>query len=757
MQPIHTPAYSTGLQTNLKSNVIPDDAFQVMENAFIENAQVKRKLGNDLVGRLRRVFNAQALGNTTGATTVLSGLTNLFTTLSITDPNKELEPGSLVITVAAPNSATFTDNGNGTFTVTGVGIAANSWVDYKTGDISLSFSAYGGAAAITANFAYFPSRPVMGIYQREIAGINKEETIVFDTAYAYKFDNASQKFQELVVGTTWTGADDDFFWATNYRATNAYDRTFFATNFVSDSSNPIRYFNGSAWTSFIPLVSATDSLFQARFIVPYYGRLLCLNTYEGVTADGASLAQNYFNRCTYSQIGSPVAVDAYRRDIFGKGGFVDAPVNEEIMGVGFFKNTLMVRFENSTWMLRYVGEYGLPFIWEQVDASLGSESYMSTIPMDTGVVSVGEKGITIANPSAVERIDQKIKNLVFDIANTSSGPERVVGAREYQKQFLYWCYTDSNTDSTYPTNVLVYNYFQDTWSIFRDNVTFFGLFQNPTGISWDSLSVYWDDNSTFWDDADNQSYFPFVISGNQEGFVHYYNRTTALENQGALSITAIDRSLTPPRITVTNHNLVTDELIYIYDINFITKSTGATLATTLNDSVYQVEVIDANTLALYKWNGSLYVDNFSYTPANGSGDYIGGGKAVLLPILNVITKDFNPFQQFGKACKFVKADLLVDTQTSGQFVVNTYSQTSPSGQGNATLIQDTATSQPISNYYLPNSQYASHPIYALTYGQFVRLQYTMDNVLMNDTDVIESNFVLNGSTMYFKPAGKISY
>jgi len=212
MQPVPIKAFTTGLQTNLKSNIIPDDAFQVMNNAYIENAQVKRRQGPNIVGRLRRAFTAQALGNTTGATTTL----NIFTVLGITDTNKELQPGSLVVTIAAPNASTFTDNGDGTFIVTGVGVVANSWVNYATGDISLSVSPYGGAAAITANFAYYPGRPVTGIYQREITGINKEQTVVFDTAYSYNFDNSIQQFVQL-GSATWSGGSNDLFWCANYR------------------------------------------------------------------------------------------------------------------------------------------------------------------------------------------------------------------------------------------------------------------------------------------------------------------------------------------------------------------------------------------------------------------------------------------------------------------------------------------------------------------------------------------------------------
>ena len=185
--------------------------------------------------------------------------------------------------------------------------------------------------------------------------MNQQQTIWFDTTYAYIWSGT--QFQEFIPGTTWASTDSDFFWGFNYRGTNPQDRLFFVTNFVNTASNPIRYTDGVTWTTFVPLISATQTLFQARIIIAYYGRLLALNTWEGSTAGGAGAAVNIYNRCRFSQLGNPVdQTNAWRTDVFGRGGFLDAPVNEQITGATFIKNTLVVDFENTTWQLRYVGD-----------------------------------------------------------------------------------------------------------------------------------------------------------------------------------------------------------------------------------------------------------------------------------------------------------------------------------------------------------------------------------------------------------------
>ena len=170
----------------------------------------------------------------------------------------------------------------------------------------------------------------MGITQLEQPQINDETTIWFDEKYAYVWNGSA--FDEFIPGTTWASTDSDFFYAFNYRGAAPQDRLLFVTNFVSNAANPMRYTDGITWTNFAPLVTAANTLFSCRILVSYYGRLLALNCWEGLTAAGPGGAVNISNRCRFSQLGSPIDVDAFRTDIFGRGGLIDAPTSEQIVG-----------------------------------------------------------------------------------------------------------------------------------------------------------------------------------------------------------------------------------------------------------------------------------------------------------------------------------------------------------------------------------------------------------------------------------------
>jgi len=153
LTPFYITGYAGGLQTNKKPFLLPDKAWQVLYNAYCFRERELKREGNQLLGRLTRVLTAQSLGTTSAGPPATVTISNIFSTLSIPETYAELAIGTLVISVGAPDTATFTDAGNGNFTVTGAGVAAGSYINYVTGKVVLQFTALTGGAAITAAFS----------------------------------------------------------------------------------------------------------------------------------------------------------------------------------------------------------------------------------------------------------------------------------------------------------------------------------------------------------------------------------------------------------------------------------------------------------------------------------------------------------------------------------------------------------------------------------------------------------------------------
>jgi len=749
LQPITLYGFPQGgLEQDVKPAFLPENAFPLLENAYVYRNRVVKRLCNSLVGRLRRFLTAQNLGNTDGAGN-FSG--NIISILGL-EAGATIQQGTISITVGAqvfeepdPPDGTLSSVGGGTGTI-----------NYATGALTINTNPDLAGVAVMIDFGYFPNLPVMGIWQRERADINDEQTVFWDTKYAYVFTGTN--FVEFIPGTTWSGTDSDFFSIANYRGILPQDRLFFATNFVNNAANPIRYTDQAtvAWTPFAPLVSATNTLYQARIIIPYYGRLFMLNVYEGTTAGGYAGAVNIPNRAVFSAVGNPLDADAFRRDIFGKGGFIDAPVNEDIISASFFKNTLIVQFERSTWQIRYLGDYGLSFLWERISSDFGCESTFSSIIFDQGVASVGDRAITSATSNTVIRIDEQIPDKVFDFLNRDNGVKRVWGIRDFQKELAFWCYPERNDleeAQYFPNRTLLYNYRNNTYAILRNNITAFGLLQLISGVTWDSTDVFWDDMDVFWDDVQEQSKFPRVVIGNQQGYVHYYGYST--EDDPSLEISAIDLTVTPVKLTIVKHNLATQELIYVTGI-----LVNGNVSSALNNEIYQVTYVDVNNVTITEWDGTNYVN---VAPPAGETSYLGGGQVTLLPQMRFETKDFNPYQQQGLQMRMSHIDFQTDVQPpeegsaiSVNVILNgTGSDANVFGNllvGN-TNIENSLTSP----FYTPGSFYAWHRFFANTFGQYLRIQITYDDELMNTLATHQQSFELNAINIWTKPGGKIPF
>ena len=674
-----------GLVQDRKPFLLANEAFSDLENAYVFRERTKKRDGEVPMGRLTRNFLSQSLG-TSGAS---PWTFNIYALLSITpEPNAEIAQRSVSISIATV-ATPFLDQGNGILTNATPG---NSGViNYMTGDVTLTTTAAAGQAA-TITFGYYPALPVMGILKREVPAIGIDSTIFFDTTYAYQYVSG---FQELAPGTTWTGTNTDFFWAANYQGATPDLRYFFVTNNnITEGSDtpydPIRYYNSSTWTDFKPLLTSTITLWQAQILVPYYGRLLALNTWEGNTGDGVEGSSNFFSRCRFSQIGNPIdQTNSWRTDIFGRGGFLDAPTNEAIVSAAFFRNTLIVFFEYSTWQLRYIGEYGLPFIFERISSDFGSVSPFSPVIFDQGVMAVSDRGIIQAAANGVTRLDDAIPEQIFSFEIQNKAPNFVHGVRDFEKELVYWNYLDtSNSDTTqsYPNTTLVFNYKNNTWAKFRDTITCFGTAQFQFAVTWDSLTTTWE-SSVNWDSVDDQQYVDYVTSGTQQGFINIYQNPEATTPEpvnnlyaNSMAITAVDFSVHPNQFTVPSHNLKNGEIIYIRGMLWSGTDPG------LNDQIYRVNIPknamtmppDPNAIVLSRWNQAS--QSYESVDETSSAIYIGGGRITLFPKMNIQGKDFNPFQAVGKQFKLSYIDFQMDanvaspaiTAVSVQLFVNAF-------------------------------------------------------------------------------------
>lgn len=732
--PIRNDNFTEGVVLNQEQFKIEDNGFVLLQNLYPWRNRIKQRLGNRKLGRLKRDLTSESLGNTTAAT---SDSVNLITDLSL-ESTGQIDPGTVVITIAAPDTATFTDQGDGTFAVTGIGDAGTSSINYATGAVVLGYTGTAtGGAAITADLSYFPGLPVMGIHQREIPAINDEESIIFDTKYAYTIDTSTGILEEYIPGTTWSGTNSDFFWATNFWQDGSQNDLFWTTNFSGPSGDPIRYTNGTAWTDFTPAVDGTNSLFQCQILVPFRGLMLALNTYEG-TSLGASI--NYPQRVRGSQIGSPLDADAWRDDIPGKGFFFDLPTNEAITAIGFVRDDLVVFCERSSWLLSFTGNSSVPIVDQRENTDLGVESTFSVLNFDDNIVGVGDKYVVSSNAVDTRAINDKIPDFAFNIHNGNNGRRRVHGVRDYNERLAYWTYPEFEENTTFPGNILVWNYVDNNWSFFRDNITTFGFYNQVSDITWDDVTWTWAEWTSTWNQGLNQSQYPEIIGGNQHGYIMIMHRE--LLDDSSMPITSISLTGDQVQLEIVNHNLRDGEVIRIS--NIIGDYSD------LNDVNYQVQTVDEDTVNLFV----LDVDGNIIPATHSSEIYLGGGEAALIAKPIMRSKKFN-FIDKGKKILIAYIDLLMNKDENATYTLNMYQDyrnvdpldTPPFWSRNIQPIPSTLDTTDQDKVFFK--------CFVGSIGNFIQYEITIaDEILMQTTNGIQ--FQLDSVVLYVRPTGRLT-
>jgi hypothetical protein len=732
----------SGLQTDVRPWLVPDQAFSTLNNAYVFRGRVRKRFGstfpgNELTSRLRvnvgEILGSNIIGNVRTITNDPGMPTSIGQAFSVFDTatNQDVVftvyanfPGvqPMLRTVGAP----------------GVGAVFN----LTTSDFAITLV---GAVDHTPVY-FYPAMPVMGLVNFASDQISYEFLMGFDQRFAYKFTATGwQRLPNEVVAQAahWSGSNSDFFWGCTYTGVTAADKVYFVTNFNQLEPNYMRQYQPLVgWNNFRPQISATpDYLNCARIIVPFHNRLVCLNTWEGPAALGAQV--NYSNRCRYSQVGSPLAVDSWRQDIAGRGNAIDASTAEAIVTAEFVKDRLIVYFERSTWELAYTGNQAYPFSWQQINTELGAESTFSIIPFDKYAIGVGNVGIHACNGSNVERIDTKIPDAVFAFHNVDAGVNRVHGIRDYFLETLYWTIPglDASAANPFPTKVLVFNYKTSTWAFNDDSITAFGYLNPNLAVTWDSTIVTWDSNVE-WGGAPLQALFKHIIAGNQEGytFICDSNNTTNVASLQITNLTVLNNVVT---VTSMNHNLRDGDYIYFEGIS------GTGNLALINDKIFLVSfVADANTLT------------FAYHDAIGTniaGVYSGGGRMARVSKIDIKTKEYNFYAQQGRNAYVSKVDFLVDATDAGQLQVDFYVSTGLTSQVAAGSLSGAlvGTSTLDTAPYLGEPADATrlwHPLYFQADGEVVQFQLTMNNDQMEDTNIRNCDFQLHALCVFATPS-----
>lgn len=164
--------------------------------------------------------------------------------------------------------------------------------------------------------------------------------------------------------------------------------------------------------------------------------------------------------------------------------------------------------------------------------------------------------------------------------------------------------------------------------------------------------------------------------------------------------------------------------------------------------------VDVNNIMLLLWNGVGY----TLVNTSSAGTYIGAGQLALLPNINIVGKDFNPYQAQGKQFKISYIDFQVDSDESVvsipaltiQLFVNSYlGEQANIGGSQELLVNSSLTSNFIQGASQNNPCNIVSKNHSLSTGSLIRIadvvgMTQLNNANYNITVVDANNFTLNG-------------
>lgn len=748
--------FETGLVQNQPNQILVNDAFPVLYNALVFRNTVRRRLSWKLIGRLTRSYEDESIG-TSGAS-VWSF--NIYTVLGITgEANAAIDIGTVIIKIGVIE---FTDQGDGTLTSPTIGNSGT--INYATGDIALTHTAGAGVAS-TATLSYFPALPAMGVFDRNNAS-NAFENIFMDTKYTYRFV-PSLGFSQFPTGATWTLNDFNLPSSQNYWQDTNNLPIFWITNIKGPTGDPIRYTNAqTTWYDFTPGIdgtavapnppNATNFLFQAKFLIPFRGRLFAFNTLEGPTI---GTAINYTNRIRCSANTTPFDAasaiitqfnqTAWSDVVPGQGYQQDLPTTEPIIGAWSVMNQIVIKTSTKTWVLTHTGISVAPFKVDLLDDNEGSTSGFSASNMGAYITDVGSRTVNNSSPVSVQSIDQKILNFVFSINRDNSGLARVYSIRDFINRlssFIYPFQPMGANPVKFPNRRLIYNYDNKSWAIYQDSLTCLGYFRENLSITWAEADFTWAEADFTW--AQNSNNEPLTCAGNQQGFIGILD--SAVEEGASLFLTNVTRPSATEAATFTSpdNNLEDDDVVEITGIVGDFSS--------LNGAVGKVQTIDSNNFYLFGYDPTTKKFSIPIVIPN-PGTYIGGGLLTVRRNFNIVTKAFN-FIEEGQSMHISYVDTLVNTNPGVDVQLGVYASLDNSNAVN--LIPENITDFSLFGNKVSLSNPTTYPLNEVNNRSLVNQRanmLTLEFSLSDETlasDNFGTPFVLSSMTLWIRRAGR---
>lgn len=525
------------------------------------------------------------------------------------------------------------------------------------------------------------------------------------------------------------------------------------------------------WVNFAPPLSnsATPSyLVGAKLIVPFKNRLLFFGTWTQTSiAASPTFNPNQLVACQNGTVyySGPVPpnqvidVTSFYQNVVGKGLRLNAPISQEIISANLNHDVIIVDFETLPLKLYSTGDDSAPFLYQDISSEFGGQSTFSTEALDAGVMGMGPYGFKMTTTVSSQRIDLQIPDQIFNVAKDNHGSNRVTSVRDFRNEFIYWTFPTngnfvnnvSQINWIFPTTTLAYNYRENCWSTFIENITAYGSFRKGTFDTWATIGKKfptWESWTVPWNYGGTQARFSQICFGNQQGFVFVKTETTS-EPQSQFVSDIVQATVFSP-----NHGLNDGDYIRFSGL----QGTGGIPA--LNGLIYKIFVnpVNAGRFALLPTDGQ---------PVPGAGDiYTGNGTYSRISNVIIQTKQFPVFWAQSRKVRIGTQYYLFQTTENGQVTIDLFTNQCNTLPANSpeyspflpfTNILSTAAEGSDLNVIQGDQDQIWHQMNTSVQGDTVQVGITMNDAQMRDINANQEEITLYGFAIKTYPGAALTY
>ncbi len=209
-------------------------------------------------------------------------------------------------------------------------------------------------------------------------------------------------------------------------------------------------------------------------------------------------------------------------DIPGSGGELSAATSDWIQSAKFLKDFLVISFQNSHWNFRFTGNAFNPFVFFKIDSTKTTNAPYASLEYEDRITDIGTKGFNYCDGNSVDRYDVKVFDLYDDV--NSEVFKQCFAMRFDALNQAWMVYPDMDNNDLLSSKIFLWNYMEDSWSVFNEPLSCLGLGFGIRDLTWAMMNTTtWAQSKDAWNSYLEQKESLRLLGGGHQGLVLQLN------------------------------------------------------------------------------------------------------------------------------------------------------------------------------------------------------------------------------------------